>query len=214
MKTVGEILKTERIKQGKTILQIHEETKISQEALMLIEADDFFSLPPMTFVKGFIRNYAKNLNLNPDRLLAVFRRDWQQVQKGEIVSKSLVFKNRLNFSWNPKLTLIIFLFFIFVLFLVYIGIQLKNLIYSPKLVIENPIDNQEVNQDILQINGKTDNEVSVYINDQLIDLDKNNNFSYKLKLFPGENIIEIKAIDRKNKKTVVIRKVKKVDKNN
>ncbi|MFC1711898.1 helix-turn-helix domain-containing protein [Patescibacteria group bacterium] len=208
MKTVGEILKETRKKQGKTVLQIHKITKIPEKTIIDLEKDDFSSLPPAAFVKGFIRSYANALNLNHQKLLGVFRRDWQESEKGEIVPKVLVSSlDKPKFSWNPKKTFALSLGFIIFLFLSYIGLQLSGFLSPPKLEVEKPSENQEVSEETIEVIGTVDIDASVYINENLIEINDDGKFIYNFKLFPGENTIEVKAVDRKGKETIVVKKV-------
>ena len=58
MQKSGEKLRSERLKKGYTLERIEHEIKIKKTVLSKIEEGDFKNLPPSTFVKGFIRNYA------------------------------------------------------------------------------------------------------------------------------------------------------------
>lgn len=208
MKTVGQILKTERKKQDKTILQIHKITKIPEEKLKALEADNFTLLPPAIFTKGYIKNYALVLGLEPKKLIAVFRRDWQESKKGEIVPKGLAQSlNKQAFGWTPKITLIVAVTTIVFLFLSYIGFQIKNYFSLPTLIVAKPEDNQYFKQDIIEVSGQVNKNTAVYINDQLINVDNEGNFTYQLKVFAGENTIEVKAVNRRGKETLVFKKI-------
>ena len=92
MKSVGQILKKEREKQGRTILQIYRETKIPEKNLLALEADKYSSLPSATFIKGFISIYAKALELDEKKLIAIFRRDWKKREEAKIVPVFSVLK--------------------------------------------------------------------------------------------------------------------------
>jgi cytoskeletal protein RodZ len=212
MKTVGEILKAERLKQNKTILQINRETKIPEHYLQALEANEFKTLPPDTFVKGFIKIYAQALGLPAPQVLAVFRRDWQDNKKSEIVPQGLsdpVDKPKL--SWTPNTTGIFISSTLVAIFLSFLGFQLWRFLAPPNLVIQKPQDNQKTKEETIEIVGKVNKEASIYVNDQLINLNNKGDFSYKLKLFPGENNIVIVAQDRRGNKSTVTRKVQ-VDK--
>ena len=66
---LGETLRREREKQGLTIKDIENETSIRSLYIEAIEKEDYASLPGAVYTKGFIRNYAKALNLEADALL-------------------------------------------------------------------------------------------------------------------------------------------------
>jgi flagellar biosynthesis protein FlhG len=75
----------EEIYRGKTLRQIREkmgidlktismETKINMRILEWIEEEAFDKLPPMVYLKGFLRAYAKSLDLDPQRLVEGYLR--------------------------------------------------------------------------------------------------------------------------------------------
>ena len=66
---VGDILRREREKQGLTIQDVESETSIRALYLTAIEKGDYQVLPGDVYTKGFIRNYAKFLNIDGDALL-------------------------------------------------------------------------------------------------------------------------------------------------
>jgi cytoskeletal protein RodZ len=66
--SVGEVLRNAREARDLTIVQVHQETKISVEVLESLEADDYGSFASETYLKGFLRNYAQFLGLDGDKL--------------------------------------------------------------------------------------------------------------------------------------------------
>jgi len=69
---LGDILRREREKQGLTIKDIENETSIRSLYIEAIEKGDYDHLPSDVYTKGFIRNYAKALNMDSDPLLQQF----------------------------------------------------------------------------------------------------------------------------------------------
>lgn len=210
MKTFGGILKEEREKQGKTILEIHRETRIPEKTLVALEANDFTSLPEPTSLKGFIQNYARTLGLDDKPLIAIFNRDWRKQETPKIIPSGLTKPlDQPNSFWTPQTMIILGLSIIITIFLIFIGFQIKNYYASPKLIIDKPQDNETIKSKAVTVSGKTNPDVSVYINEELGNVDEDGNFTYELELFPGENTITVKAVNRHKKTTTVIRKVKK-----
>jgi len=207
MKSIGEIFKRRRIKQAKTLEQVHRQTKIPLKTLKALETDNFDCLPAATFIKGFISIYARNLGLDEKKLIAVFRRDWQKKESKEIMLSGLTTPfDRVNF-WTPKLAGILTGVFFLTIFLGYLGFQLKNFFSPPRLMVEKPTENEQVKTEELEVKGKAERQASVYINGKLIDLDQQGNFSYQLRVFPGENRLEIKAVNRRGRERIVERKI-------
>src|SRR5258708_11561806 len=88
MRTVGKILQERRQEKLITLEEVEKHIKIRKELLQALEADDFDKLPPATFVQGFIKNYAKFLGLDANKLLALFRRDYESSKHPPLVLES------------------------------------------------------------------------------------------------------------------------------
>ncbi len=75
----GSMLATARKQQQKTIEEIVKELNLSVTQVKLIELDQTEGLPEPTYVRGYIRGYAKLLGLNPDEVLQNYLNpNWQQ----------------------------------------------------------------------------------------------------------------------------------------
>lgn len=67
---IGEELRLERLRQGLTVDEIVQRTRISARSLAAIEADAFDQLPGVVFARNFVRLYALELHLDADALVA------------------------------------------------------------------------------------------------------------------------------------------------
>ena len=67
--SVGQRLAAERVRQGLSVGDVARQIRLAVKQVEAIESDDFGSLPGIAFVRGFIRNYAKMLQLDADLLL-------------------------------------------------------------------------------------------------------------------------------------------------
>ncbi|MCP4717351.1 MAG: helix-turn-helix domain-containing protein, partial [Deltaproteobacteria bacterium] len=72
METVGAYLKSAREKKDKSIQELAATTRISKSVLEAIEEDRDEMLPPMSYFKGFLRIYAKELGLDPDETISLY----------------------------------------------------------------------------------------------------------------------------------------------
>ncbi|PZP49993.1 MAG: hypothetical protein DI596_15360, partial [Azospira oryzae] len=59
----GRRLADERRRQGLSVVEIGRLIKLAPRQVEALEADDYERLPGNTFVRGFVRNYAKALRL-------------------------------------------------------------------------------------------------------------------------------------------------------
>lgn len=68
--SIGQCLSAAREEQGISVEDVARSLKIAVRQVEALESDDYTKLPGVTFVKGFIRNYAKLLHIDPEALLA------------------------------------------------------------------------------------------------------------------------------------------------
>ncbi len=73
MTSVGEILRLERERQGHSLREIADSTKIASRYLTAIETDDRKTLPGSFFYKSFVRQYATALRLDEQEIEAHLR---------------------------------------------------------------------------------------------------------------------------------------------
>lgn len=67
---IGQTLREAREAQGLSVEEVATRLRLMQRQVDAIEADDFSSLGQPVFARGFVRNYAKLLDLPPEALLA------------------------------------------------------------------------------------------------------------------------------------------------
>jgi cytoskeletal protein RodZ len=195
MKSAGQILKSAREHQNKTLDDVSAITKIRLEFLNLIELDDYTKLPSGTIARGFIRNYAEFLHLNPTQVLAIFRRDFLENQRGQIIPRGMVDPvTKANF-WTPKTTLLAGVTLIFTLFVAYLVFQYRILVGPPPLTLTEPKVSTTI-ESTIEVSGSTDPESTISVNGQLVALEKGGKFAFRLSLIEGENIISVTATNK------------------
>lgn len=67
----GARLKRERESQGVSMADVAHALRLSEKQIAALEADEYQKLPGRTFVRGFIRNYARLVQLDADPLMAL-----------------------------------------------------------------------------------------------------------------------------------------------
>lgn len=199
MKTLGELLSTARTAKGLSIEDIASITKIEPKHILSLENNDYASLPPSTFTKGFIRNYAHAVGKNADELVAIYRRDStekpsQSPPPGATMNFSLK-KSLLNAS-KSSIALALLGITIFVSYLTF---QYRSIIVAPPLTITQPT-NSTVLTSPITIEGKTSPDSLITINsDTRIKPDQSGIFVTQLNLSPGDYQLTISATNRYNR---------------
>ena len=73
MESLGEKLKTARIEKGLDFDQISRETNISLRYLEALEAENFSIFPSEPYIIGFLKNYSAYLDLDVQKIIALYR---------------------------------------------------------------------------------------------------------------------------------------------
>ena len=68
--SAGAMLRAAREAAGLSIDALSQQLKLAPRQVRALEDGDYASLPGRTFVRGFVRNYARAVNLDPDAVLA------------------------------------------------------------------------------------------------------------------------------------------------
>ncbi len=198
MKPVGEILKTRRLQLKKTVSQVARETNMSEEKIYSIEKNSFNSFDSQLHTSGFIKIYAKTLGLNVDKVLAVYRRDYNAPED----VKKKKFQNLNNQTQEKekigKYILILIPIALILFTISYLYVQYYNFQNPPHLEIFEPKGNVTTEEEKITIKGQTEEWATVEINNTTIALDNYNKFEEEISLQEGNNIITIKATKVRN----------------
>ena len=212
MRTVGQILKEARENKLYTLEDIEKHTKIRVEMLEALEKDDFDKLPPLTFIQGFIKNYGKFLGLDASKLLAVFRRDYEAKKHPPMVMESLKkpIENK-RFFLQPSHLIGLTVVLIVLCFFAYLWVEYRQFAGSPDLVLNSPAEGQTVEIPAVVVEGKTDPDAKVKINDQDVGVDQDGKFREEIKLSNSSNELTVTSTSKfgqvsTEKRTVFVKK--------
>lgn len=212
MRTVGQILKEEREKKFYTLEEVEAATKIRKELLEALEQGNYKLLPPPTFIQGFIKNYGKFLGLDNEKLLAIFRREFSDIKHPPRILES--FSNPLDnkrFKFTPAKFLGSLVLGLIIIFFVYLWIEYRFLVGAPFLEVTNPQDQLTTESSTVEVEGRTDPEAAVSINNQQIAVDPAGKFLQEIQLMDSANKITITSTSKSGKvqkieRTIFLRK--------
>lgn len=72
---IGDVLKSTRIQMGLTLSDVENATKIRSKYLAAIEEENFGVIPGQVYLKGFIKSYARYLNIDNNEEILKFLED-------------------------------------------------------------------------------------------------------------------------------------------
>ena len=100
----GAMLLAERRSQGLSRGDIARQLKLSVRQVEALERDEYGGFSGSVFVRGFLRNYAKLLRLDPDRLLETAGESIAPVRVNEPVSPAMPMSSHSREGWHPAVT--------------------------------------------------------------------------------------------------------------
>lgn len=208
MRTVGQILKEERLKKYYTLEEVEKVTKIRKELLQALEEDQYSKLPPPTFIQGFIKNYGRFLDLPVEKLLAVFRREFSdQKHPPQILDSFSNPPDKRKFKITPAKFLGTLVLGLVIIFFAYLWFEYRFLVGAPFLEVTTPVDQTTTEVSIIEVSGRTEPEAKVRINDQEIQVDLSGRFVQEMTLTENVNNLVITATSKSGKVTKVERTV-------
>jgi len=90
LESIGQFLMEERQKKKLTIEEISTKTKININVLKALEANDIENLPNITYVKGFVKNYAKIVGADQEYVIELLNRAYSPEEPQEAPQKEEV----------------------------------------------------------------------------------------------------------------------------
>lgn len=208
MNTAGEILKKKRLEKKYTLEEIEESLKIRKKFLAALEENNWNNLPSLTYIKGFLRSYSRFLGLNPEAMVAFFRRQYQEQEKGGVIPDGLAHPlNEPPFRFTSQTAIIALIVSFFLFSFVYLFYQYKTITSPPFLTVTKPAEGEIITTDKVLVSGKTDSDAVVSINSQKIAVSQNGEFTTTLILLPGINTFEVISTSKFGKKKTITRTI-------
>lgn len=199
MLSVGEMLKKERERKGIILPDIEKQIRIREKFLRAVEENDWNFFSSKVYVAGVIRNYAIFLGMDPKKILAFFRRDYEKTE--EVRFKRKLSHDRL--APETKRIFTISISILFIVFAAYFGYQLTLYFSPPKVVFIAPTQNTFKREDKVKIIGKTDKDALITIFNERVYQNKEGIFEFNLPLKKGNNEVFIEVIGANGKKVII-----------
>lgn len=137
---LGERLLTARERKGVDLYRAERDTKIRAKYLAALERGDFTELPGNVYTKGFLRNYALYLGLDPEGVLEQYRQEYGTSRPSEpvVIVPRVLEAPRSGFTFTPGLVVAAVLSLAIVAFAGYIVFQLLRFAKPPSIGVTQP----------------------------------------------------------------------------
>jgi cytoskeletal protein RodZ len=202
---VGDMLQNAREHKGVDLFRAERDTKIRLKYLAALEDSEYDALPPLVYTKGFLRNYAIYLGLDPEDVLARWRDETQAGRKAERPAVAPppqpLAAPRRGVAITPGLFVAGMFSLIVVAVFVWIGWQLVRFADVPTLSLTSPTAQVvQVDQETFLLAGVSGPRAEIRIttpDGQIMTVvaDENGNWSREVDLSKGQNNFTIIASD-------------------
>ena len=211
---IGEELKNTREKKRISLEKASSETGINIKYLKALEEGSAEKLPKGIYGKKFLKEYASFLGLNVESLIESYYEEPEGRDKKrdkamftQRVPRSHYFLSLPRIIKNTIITLAL------IVCLTYLGYSLKNIFSPPELSILNPNDNITIEDNFINIQGRTEPGAEVIINGEPILIESDGSFSKELSLKYGLNTVSITAQKKYSRKNEQIKTIMVKDQN-
>jgi cytoskeletal protein RodZ len=138
--SLPERLYAARERKGVDLYRAERDTKIRARYLGALERGDYKELPGAVYTKGFLRNYALYLGLDPDDVLLQWRRERGDPKESPpaIVVPRPITTPRKGLTFSPGLVVAALLTVVIVAFGVYLGVQVLRFAKPPTIAVSQP----------------------------------------------------------------------------
>ena len=131
-----------RERKGVDLYRAERDTKIRARYLGALERGDYKALPGAVYTKGFLRNYALYLGLDPEDILAQWRRERGAEAVGSepvIVVPRPIQAPRQGLTFSPAVFVAAILTVGVLLFAGYMTVQLLRFVKPPTIAVTDPV---------------------------------------------------------------------------
>lgn len=199
MLSVGSIFSKERKRLGLSRKDIEQQTRIREKFIEALEENQWSEFSSKIYITGLIKNYAKFLELDPEKMIAYFRRDYERREE-------VKFKRRVEskyFKSETKKIILAGITMLVLVFAVYFGFQVYNYISPPEIRILAPSETEFRSIQKVAIRGVTEPDATVTIFGERVYQNEKGEFDYDLPLSQGTNNVTIEVVGANGRTTTI-----------
>src|SRR3989338_6032342 len=207
-KTVGTILSEERQRRRLSTADFAKRARIRESYVLALESDQYDTLPPAVFVKGYVKMYARILGFDSAPVLALLRRDFKLSVRGTLVPREFLTPVLKRQTRSAQVTAALLgLAIVFLTVSSYVFWQWYQVQQPPTLHITDPVENT-VSSPSVVVRGQTDTAALLTINNQPVALRPDGTFETTLEFFTeGVVSLVVEATDQRGRTSTQVRQV-------
>lgn len=182
------------------------QTGIPLKYLDALERSRYQELPSDVYVKNFLRIISQILHLSLERVLELYERERRVAGNHQAPTPPTALSEPRVVNISKLARNIVFALGVAGL-LFYLGLKVQKVIEAPLLTLSSPAQDFVTATPSVLVEGTTEAESAVRINGQEVFLTTGGNFSERIDLQPGLNVIKVSATKERSREQVVFRQV-------
>ena len=190
--TLAQKLKQARHTKKLKLSDVARKLNINLKYLQALEKGKYNDLPTGIYGKNFLKEYAWLLGLNYGELSDLYQSEKENSlseNSQSLFSNQIIKRHQL---WTiPKIIKNSLIILVILISFSYIGYLFKQVLSPPDFFLYSPNENLITNNQVVPVIGKTESEAYLTINDELVLIDTEGNFSKNVNLKKGINVITI-----------------------
>lgn len=207
-RTLGQALRAAREARGWDVARAERETRIRSRYLVALEEGDYRDLPGTVYTRGFVRNYAVYLGLDPEVCLDLYRREVAPDLPRPAMAplRPVDTRSRGVLILTPARVATATLIVLVVAFIAYLAYQFLTFAATPELTLFDPptdvaayagtsyvLRGETVPNAQIEVDGLRENPEAT--------ASASGRFSIRVELVPGSNVITLVATDPVTERT-------------
>ena len=194
-----------RERKGVDLYRAERDTKIRVRYLAALERGDYRELPGNVYTKGFLRNYALYLGLDPDDVLLQWRRERGDPREPQavITVPRPIATPRKGLTFSPSLVVFALLTVAVLAFAAYLGVQLLRFAKPPTIAVTSPAAavveaDESATEYVLRGTSSAGATISIATpgrDPYSVSADADGDWSASVELRRGRNQFEVSAVD-------------------
>lgn len=204
MRKVGDFLSQARKEQNKELADLARDLRVRQKYLQAIENNRFQAIPGgAAIVAGMIKKYAAALDLDKQKMAAIFRRDFVVKEDNKIVLSGLdkpkgwLLTPKMISLWGAGAVILIGGIFYF--------FRSFWLARPPGVEIMQPREGEVFTQERVVVKGQVQRADTVFINSDPVLIDQGNIFEKEVPCHSGKNALQIKVVSSRRESVEKVR---------
>ena len=212
--TLGEKLKKLRSERRMSLSEASRFTRIQIKYLEYLEDGLYDKLPANVYVKGFLKSYAECLGVDENNLLRMYDKESEikkNLEKRNFSaadlrkSNSSADREKINISsfvLTPRIMAAAAIILAVLGGFFYLYKEIGSFASQPLLAIVSPENNYSTSGNSIIVEGATDRDANIFLNGQPILVNDDGKFRETVTVQSGENVINVKAVNKFGKEAV------------